>query len=482
MLVPQQLYIEPHFVRGVLVPLYTRATCESPLVSIMSALSLRAFSQQPGREVLRLQSEKYYGQAVSRLNQALASPNEAKSDGVLLCILMLLLRETLSMTESSVMTWRQHILGATELVKLRGRNSFDNEAGLHLFMAVRELMLSLHLQMAKAIPEKDIETIWLMPHPCKIQPLWNIFLSMAMRLPGLRERASQLLHLPMTLEVAQDIGNLLNSLRKLDAKFAEWPFKKTANAISDFITVYVHELGPGDDLITSPIWPGEVHAYRSKSLANGANMYRIIRIICHGVIVNCLERLVPPEELPTHPDFLHSTRIMQRLANMVCSAIPFFYLDGPGDTSSSSPENRTKAEEIGRSSDDTSDPKPRIQIDSYRPLSVNIGGSGIIWHLLVVSQLRYISQEQRKWARHRMFALGHERGLDQAMVLAAMGDRRAKEGERLASIMDLVPLPYEPLEPDIFEFLADPELWPNLPGLSSRASTRVGNGGEKLPI
>ena len=440
-LVPRQLHLEHSLVKKVLIPLYVQAGMDSPLVSVILALSLRAFSQQPGRRLLLFKSEKHYGQAISRLNQALASPTESKSDATLLSVLMLLVRETTSMTESSPRTWRQHVRGAIQIVKLRGRGSFKGYSGRRLFAAVREQCLSVHISTAQAIPQDEIEHVWKTSHLGEVYCSGDTLVDIAVNLPGLREKALKILYLPVTTIVVQETLDLLASLRQLDAKFAAWRFTVTRSW--DYKTIYKHTFEAHEDLISSPVWPGDVHAYRDLWGALGWNSYRMLRIICQTLIINCLERLHPLQDLLVKDVFLNSVHIIQRLANDICSTIPFINMTGPD---SESPKVlyadwKMPAEKTG--SDDTSKRGLRPDPEAFQPLALNIGGLGIIYHLFIVSTLFHIPQEQREWARHQMYMLGKNRGMDQATVIRTIGDMRTNALGRSFCVTDLVPTPYE---------------------------------------
>ena len=446
-LVPQQLHVEHNLVKKVLVPLYVEAAASSALVSIMSALSLRSFSQRPGRQPLLLESEKHYGHAVSRLNQALASPSESQTDATLLSVLMLLVRETTSMTESSPKTWRQHVRGAIEIVKLRGRDSFKGYTGRRLFAAVREQCLSIHLSMAKSIPEEEIEEVWKIQHLQRVYSPGDALAELVLPLPGIREKASNIFHLPLTSTIVQETIDLLASIRHLDAKLAAWRF--TVNTSWDYKTIYKHNLDPREDPVSSPIWPGEVHTYRNLWGAYGWNTYRVLRIICRTLISNCLERLVPLEELFLHDEFVDSTHIVQRLANEMCSTIPFINRIGPDNESSDLWHNGDWKMGTDRtSSDDTSVPRIRPELENHQPLCLNIGGLGIIWNLYIVSTLYQIPREQREWATQQMYMLSKIRGMDQARVMRVMGDSKTNKAGRTYCVTDMVPTPYEPVAVD----------------------------------
>ena len=457
-LVPQQLHMEHNLVKKVLIPLYVEAAANSALVSIMSALSLRAFSQKAKRQSLLLESEKHYGHAVSRLNQALASPSESQSDATLLSVLMLLIRETTSMTESSTQTWRQHVRGAIELVKLRGRDSFKGYTGRRLFLAVREQCLGIHLAYAKSIPEEEIEGLWKTQHLQSVYSPGDALAELALHLPGMRERALNMFHLPLSNTIVQETIDLMASVRQLDANIAAWRF--TVDTSWEFKTIHKHSLEPHEDPISSTIWPGDVHTYRNLWVTMGWNSYRVLRIICQTLMMNCLERLLPAEKLLLHDEFLKSTHVIQRLANEICSTIPFMNRIGPDGESSDLWHSDWKIATDKSSSDDSSAPRFRPETEKHQPLCLNIGGLGIVWHLNVVSTLYQIPRVQREWARQQMYMLGRTRGMDQARVMRAMGDSRVNEAGRMYCVTDMVPTPFEPMNvEDSFEnLLIDPTL------------------------
>ncbi len=78
-----------------------------------------------------------YAQALYRTNQALGNPKERITDDTLASIVHLSLFEEISFDEKVVQAnWTAHVLGATEIVKLRGVRQLDTTVGRELYIAV----------------------------------------------------------------------------------------------------------------------------------------------------------------------------------------------------------------------------------------------------------------------------------------------------------------------------------------------------------
>ena len=83
-----------------------------------------------------------YGRSLSLLNQALQSPMQSRADEALIAVTMLGYYENLSCEGSQSMdSWKAHIAGATQMLKLRGKQQFRSLVGRILFRETRAQIL-----------------------------------------------------------------------------------------------------------------------------------------------------------------------------------------------------------------------------------------------------------------------------------------------------------------------------------------------------
>jgi hypothetical protein len=126
----------------ILGPMYVKAKSNSLLHQATQALSLASLSNGRKSPLLRLEARRLYGKALNAVGLAIQDPVAARSDEVLMAILLFSLYEAITSTDESRTVWTRHINGAVTLVKLRGENQLQNPTSLHLFRAVRASMVS----------------------------------------------------------------------------------------------------------------------------------------------------------------------------------------------------------------------------------------------------------------------------------------------------------------------------------------------------
>jgi hypothetical protein len=125
----------------VLGPMYVKAKADSLLHQATQALALASLSNGRKSPLLRVEARKIYGNALREVGLAIKDPQAAKSDEVLMSILLFSLYEAITSTDESRTVWTRHINGAVTLVKLRGEEQLKNPTSLHLFRAVRASMV-----------------------------------------------------------------------------------------------------------------------------------------------------------------------------------------------------------------------------------------------------------------------------------------------------------------------------------------------------
>lgn len=128
----------------VLGPMYINAKCDSLLHQATQALALASLSNGRKSPLLRVEARKIYGNALREVGLAIKDPQAARSDEVLMSIMLFSLYEAITSTDESRTVWTRHINGAVTLVKLRGEEQLKNPTSLHLFRAVRASMVCSH--------------------------------------------------------------------------------------------------------------------------------------------------------------------------------------------------------------------------------------------------------------------------------------------------------------------------------------------------
>lgn len=82
-----------------------------------------------------------YNKALMAMHSALQDPDVVCEDATLAAVLLLALFECLNPTTGEQESWRNHVQGAIELARGRGRKQTDTRIGQMLFRATRTLMV-----------------------------------------------------------------------------------------------------------------------------------------------------------------------------------------------------------------------------------------------------------------------------------------------------------------------------------------------------
>ena len=77
------------------------------------------------------------------MGNAIKDPALARSDEILMAIMLFSLYEAVTSTDDTRSVWTRHINGAVTLLKIRGEEMTKKPTSLHLFRAVRASMVRL---------------------------------------------------------------------------------------------------------------------------------------------------------------------------------------------------------------------------------------------------------------------------------------------------------------------------------------------------
>ncbi|QLI65633.1 uncharacterized protein G6M90_00g027620 [Metarhizium brunneum] len=97
-----------------------------------------------------------YNKALMAMHSALQDPGVVCEDATLAAVLLLALFECLNPTTGEQESWRNHVQGAIELARGRGRKQIDTRIGQMLFRATRTLMVIYSLATLEDEKEKEL--------------------------------------------------------------------------------------------------------------------------------------------------------------------------------------------------------------------------------------------------------------------------------------------------------------------------------------
>lgn len=177
--------------------LLLRSANESCLQKATLALSLRNFANRHAVTDLTSKITEAYSEALKSTNQALADQYLAKHDGTLAAVFLLSLYESLA-PRAVRGSWKAHVHGALQLLRLRGPEQFSTSAGQQLFRLVHTPILLRAFKNGEEPPEESRQMVQLfqmyhLPHHFASQ-ISTYFYKVVM----LRARTAKLLRQPYT--------------------------------------------------------------------------------------------------------------------------------------------------------------------------------------------------------------------------------------------------------------------------------------------
>ncbi|MCJ1478835.1 hypothetical protein MMC13_007519 [Lambiella insularis] len=312
-IVPKHLVVDKFSIATIMTPICIDTYSDSALMSILSSISLFSLSHVQGHERLAIAADRHYAEAVSPLNTAIADPVACKRNDTLLCVLLFQLRELITMTESSIATWRQHSDGAIALCKIRGtpRNALERR----LYAATRDLMMSRRLLNLERIPRAEIESLWTL-WPFDEDPYhYDPWTETTLKILNLRAEAYKLLHEPMSASAARALLAISGDAKALDLRIQKWTEDLTASGFYETLFTFTGPLLAHTNLSKMELWPGAIDLYSDLGKAHAWNIYRSHRIMVLMVIINCAERLSSPAELAYSVGYRDVVQTIVTLAN-----------------------------------------------------------------------------------------------------------------------------------------------------------------------
>ena len=304
----------------ILLPIYQNAPVDSLVHQATAAVALASLSNSFKTRLLRMEAQKLYGKALREVGNAIKDPILARSDELLMSILLFSLYETITATNESGAAWTHHISGAVSLVKLRGKDQLKNPQSLHLFRAVRASMLTSNIIQGKTIEDFPAPGGWSCDDNGDLNAANRLTL-ICLKLPNIKAYAQDLLVRPKTPTVVNEIMSLIKTAKEIDSQLEHWAL--TVPEEWAYTTVEYCREEP-KDLSNSQFWQGPIHIYHDLSVANITNDYRISRTFCQAVIMRSVSALPPHAQTEqTERVTAQAAYVTQQMVDDFCSSVPF---------------------------------------------------------------------------------------------------------------------------------------------------------------
>ena len=134
--------------------MYARRNVGEDTFSIaINAASLAAYARQTGHRGCMDRGRKSYALALGKINSALSNPSTALLDQTLASILLLGIFESIAFPGArSPEEWTAHLIGASTLLQLRGREQFGSLFGAQLFCHTASNIFASSMQKFADLP------------------------------------------------------------------------------------------------------------------------------------------------------------------------------------------------------------------------------------------------------------------------------------------------------------------------------------------
>ncbi|KAI5359654.1 Putative zn(2)-C6 fungal-type DNA-binding domain, fungal transcription factor [Septoria linicola] len=289
---------------------YEKRAKLNPVLSYATkACGLAALDNVHGVEMGRSYSRTLYAQALGLLNAALRDPKQSKTDESLIAVAMLGYFENVTCdSRESIESWKAHIRGATQLLKLRGKAQFNSAIGRMLFRETRaQILINLiwddleppsflidwHEDLQKATPD----LYWMGPA--------DDFTMITFEFAQLRYKMRvQTISHPDAMAVATDI----------EMRLVKWSVDlMSTNPFWRYREVEVPD--------SPDIWNGLAHVYNGLYSASVWGIYRNIRIMLTRTQEFLVRRLgLSLEQQEKQMNYLKSVR--RQMTDEICLGIP----------------------------------------------------------------------------------------------------------------------------------------------------------------
>lgn len=282
---------------------------DSSIMQIVKACGMANLSNRRpvpfGREWSRLQ----YASALHSTNEALHSSDLVRKDETLVSVLLLSIFENLSCdSDDSMVSWKAHIDGATQIMKLRGYASLKTKVGRSLFTDLRAQVVINSVWNYVPVPPFIRE--WTQ----RLQTEKDVDLTPADTLSALTIDYAEL----RAAIAAAAYSTLTLYRRVLDCELAFERWVSETKAHRDW---YYETTQVGNNANPDDFWQGRVHRYQSPESLGAWNLYRTFRIMLARTKEALWKRVRLDEEQVLFPGEDHRA-VKKEMMDDICVSTP----------------------------------------------------------------------------------------------------------------------------------------------------------------
>jgi hypothetical protein len=338
--------------------LYCASGEDVALAATVHAASQARLAWELGQPGLMAQAKRSYAKALAKTNAALSNSATAKTDAVLVSVLLLSLYESIICADAGTPeNWTKHTHGAFALIQLRGRNQLDTPVGRALFIQVANIICVDNLRSGTRVAPDLVE-------------LQKAALRYTDECPrfGMSRSTGELTNLLADVRSGHltPLG-IVDATQQLEAKHTAFILGLPA-----YWQYAVEEL----DKVQPDMYRRTIHHYSSNRAAQFWNSYRMTRILLNGIMHAAAQNLLPLDKTL----LARAERNVNEMAADICASVPQF-----------------------------TDP---------RQFSIASAGT-LLWPLSAVRSADLVGEELREYAEGRLRFLGRGLRIPQAEKVAS---------------------------------------------------------------
>ncbi|KAK4543198.1 hypothetical protein LTR36_005748 [Oleoguttula mirabilis] len=255
-------------------------------------------------------AQTMYVEALGLLNAALRDPKRCRTDESLIAVAMLGYYENLTCeSRESISNWKAHIAGATQLLKIRGKEQFQSQVGRMLFRETRAQIL--------------IHCIWDDLEPPAFLWAWNDELEKQTTEFRVAQPADSLAKICFDFAIVRSRmckktisdAEAADQCSEIDRQMIQWSIDAMSG---DSVVWQYYDM----EVTDSPhVWNGVVHAYTQHPAPGVWNTYRSIRIM----VTRSQEQLCgrfPYSDAERDEQTSYFRKVRRQMTDEICAGTP----------------------------------------------------------------------------------------------------------------------------------------------------------------
>ncbi|MCJ1434236.1 hypothetical protein MMC27_003603 [Xylographa pallens] len=364
----------------------SNVTVGSALIDAVISLGMVGLSNAKHASEIMIPAKERYSLALHATNSSLRDEEYAKADQTLITVMLLGLYETNTCTSPrSMQSWTQHICGAVQLLRLRGKEQLQTRIGHQLFVQIRSQVIINCMQRHALVPNDIVEwSLYAMAYETAGEIIQSTLSFIIIKFCNLRAGMD-------SFHDFSDSARVVSVAFDIDAELADWAACCPEQYVYNTVTIQSR---------SESVFSDYYHTYDSIWTAWTWNSYRSVRILLNDMLLQQLAHLSQypsnfqePHEYSTlryETQILRCKSLLVQLTQDICASVPFY---------------------LGYYNQQDS-------LVSNQVTPAAAGGNLLLWPLYTAACTNVVSDMMRSWVIGRLHYIAEAMGIRQATALA----------------------------------------------------------------